>query len=387
MHSGAEPGLCHSPSSRRNADEPRKRLRAAVVGCSVGRRHAAALARLSEYFELLAVCDTDVLRARSVAQESGGVEWVENYEALLSRRDLDLVSICTPPFLHFAQIVQALEAGCHVVCEKPMVGTLSEMDLLTEMAAQTHRRVIVPVFQMRFGSGLQKLKHLVDRGVTGRSYLTTIETAWSRGRDYYEVSWRRSWKGALGGCLLNHAVHAHDMLSYINGPVARVQAFAKTLVNPVETEDCAVASLEMANDSLASLAVTLGSARELTRLRFCFENLVAESNAMPYACADDPWQFTGASAKIGRQIEAVLQDYIPGREGYDAQFIDAYRVIQGNSRGVSCLADARTSIELATALYYSALNRVAVSLPLSKDHPAYRGFSPPEKQPFGPIAS
>ncbi|MBP7142854.1 MAG: Gfo/Idh/MocA family oxidoreductase [Opitutaceae bacterium] len=347
------------------------RLRVAVVGCGIGLRHAASFARLNEHFELCAVCDTDPGRARAAAAAGGGVEVVESYETLLGRSDLDLLSLCTPPYLHYSQITRAVEAGFHVICEKPLVGSLEEMDILAAVGARV-RKLIIPVFQMRFGSGLQKLKRLVQSGIAGRSYLTSIEVAWRRGSDYYRVPWRATWKGALGGCVLSHAVHACDMLLYINGPVSRVHAFAKTLVNPVELEDCAVASLEMSDGSLAALSVTLGSARELTRLRFCFENLAAESNVSPYDCSSDPWQFTGTSPEVDRRIEETLRQCIPGFEGYDAQFIDAWGMIHGGP-GTSRFEDARNAIELASAIYHSASCSERVDLPLVRGHPAYRG--------------
>jgi predicted dehydrogenase len=230
---------------------------------------------------------------------------------------------------------------------------------------------------------VQKLKRLVDLGIAGRAYLATIETAWKRGDDYYAVPWRRTWKGSLGGCLLGHAVHAHDLLCYINGPVSRVQAFARTLVNPIETEDCAAASLEMADGSLASLSVTLGSARELTHLRFYFENLMAASNATPYDFASDPWEFAGASPEIDRRIREALKDFVPGPEGYVAQFLDAHDAMHGRRAGLTGLADARKAVELATAMYHSALHGTVVKLPLRSDHPAYNGFRAVIDRPFG----
>lgn len=189
------------------------KLRVAVVGCQIGARHAQAYHRLREHFELVAVCDTNLERAASVAIAAGKPEVTADFAALLRRGDLDLVSICTPPSLHFEQVKQALAAGCHVVCEKPLVGSLHEIDQLAEEERRTGRRII-PIFQYRFGAGLQKLRRLVELGVTGRNYLTTVETAWCRGPDYYAVPWRTSWAGSLGGCLLGQAVHAHDMLTY-----------------------------------------------------------------------------------------------------------------------------------------------------------------------------
>lgn len=363
-----------------------RRLRVGIVGCRIGHRHALAFARLSALYEVRAVCDIDAGRARYVADALGGVDCMQSYDELLGRGGLDLISICTPPYLHFEQISEALQAGCHVICEKPLVGSLRELDELDLLGANNHARII-PVFQMRFGGGLQKLKRLVELGVAGRSYLATIETAWYRTREYYEVPWRRTWRGSLGGCLLGHAVHAHDMLTYINGPVARVRAIAKTLVNPVETEDCATASLEMNDGSLASLSVTLGSVVELSRLRFCYENLVAESNSTPYDCSSDPWKFVGASPEIEKRISEALLDWKSGPEGYDAQFLDAYRVIREGEQGVAQLSDARASIELVSALYHSAQYDETVCLPMRPDHPAYGGFHSAENRGIGGACS
>lgn len=351
-------------------------LRVAVVGCQVGTRHARAFQRLGDRFQVVAACDTHLPRARALAEEIGGaIEIAPDYSELLARGGLDIVSICTPPGLHFRHILQGLDAGCHVVCEKPLVGSLRDLDAIGAAATGAGRRIL-PIFQMRFGAGVQKLKRLVDLGLAGRCYLSTIETAWIRGPEYYAVPWRRSWRGSLGGCLLGHAVHAHDILSHILGPVARVCAFAKTLVNPIETEDCVSASLEMADGSLATLSVTLGSAREISRLRFCFERLVAESNTHPYEYSGDPWTFTGNSPEIDHEVTAALEQFRPGPEGYDAQFIGLHEALRCGCPCVVTLEEARASIELASALYTSARQSRVVELPIGPHDPVYHGWEP-----------
>jgi predicted dehydrogenase len=154
-----------------------------VVGCQVGAWHARAYHRLEDCFDLVAVCDTQQERTAALADELGDVEAVTDYAKLLRRGGIDLISICTPPELHLAQMLQAQAAGCHVVCEKPLVGSRHDLDLLRAAEAMSGRRV-VPIFQLRFGAGLQKLLRLVELGVTGRRYLATVETAWRRGDDW-----------------------------------------------------------------------------------------------------------------------------------------------------------------------------------------------------------
>jgi len=348
------------------------KLRIAVVGLGVGRSHLHALRSLEDRFELVAVCDPSDTR-RGKACERYGVPGYVDLESLLEGETLDVVDLCTPPDLHFEQSRRVLRSGSHVICEKPLVPSLSELDVLTREENESGRR-LMPIFQYRFGHGIQRLRQLVRAGVTGRAYLTTVETAWYRGSNYYEAPWRGRWQTEGGGVLLSHAIHAHDLMTYVLGSVRSVFARATTRVNPIETEDCAAASLELSDGSLATLSATLGSHDEISRLRFCFENVTAESSLAPYEPSNEPWTFTPANESTQKLIDEALADFDPGPAGYEGQlrrFADALE--QGTELPVS-LVDARTSIELASALYHSAETGERVDLPLPAGHPRYTGW-------------
>ena len=126
------------------------------------------------------------------------------------------------------------------------------------------------------------------------------------------MPWRSRWATELGGPIVNLAIHAHDLVSYVLGPVASVSARLTTLVNPIETEDCAPIWLEMADGSLVTLSVTTGSAHEISRQRFCFANLSAESNTAPYRSSHDPWTFTGDTPEVDARIGDTLATSSPG---------------------------------------------------------------------------
>jgi predicted dehydrogenase len=210
--------------------------------------------------------------------------------------------------------------------------------------------------------------------VTGRALLTTAETAWRRRPEYYAVPWRGKWQTELGGALVTLAIHAHDAVSYLLGPARSVAAHTATLVNPIETEDTAAISLEMADGSLASFAVTTGSAVEISRHRFCFRHLIAESNLRPYSNTGDDWAFTGDTPEIDARIAACLASFEPLPEGKEGQFYRYARALETGSELPVTLADARASLELLTAIYHSARTRQAVELPLGRDHPLYGGW-------------
>lgn len=351
-----------------------QRLRVAVVGMGIGQLHVASFKAVRDRFEIAVICDADEARATSVVERLRGCSAETDFAAVCARDDIDVIDLCTPPFLHFEQAMQALESGKHVICEKPLVGSLAEVDQLAEAERRNGRRVM-PVFQYRFGHGLQKLRALVQAGVTGAAHVTTVDLAWRRRPEYYAVPWRGRRETELGGVVLSHAVHVLDMVTYILGQPRSVFARTAVRVNDVETEDCASISMEMGDGSLATISATLGSVEEITRHRFCFEGLVAESNTEPYANSSDPWTFTPDTPEGGELIERVLEAFEPQPEGYVAQFAGFHRALLEGGEPPVTLADARAALEVVTAVYASAAERRDVDLPLAPDDPWVGGWN------------
>jgi predicted dehydrogenase len=290
-----------------------KRFNVAVIGAGIAKRHLEAFTRLHNLFDVVALCSLDTARGQDLCKRFGIAQFTSEFAPLLARKDIDVIDICTPPSLHFEMTNQALARGFHVICEKPLFGSLAEIDAVTEMLEKTNCR-LMPIFQYRYGKGVQKLKHLIGVGLTGRPILTTIETHWWRGSDYYAVPWRGKWRTELGGGLLTHAIHAHDILTYVHGDIVQVYAATSTLVNSIETEDTAALSVHMANGSVAALSVTLGSRKQISRLRFCFKNLVAESTLEPSEMTRDPWAFVAGDPDQQRRIDEALTAQLKRRE-------------------------------------------------------------------------
>jgi predicted dehydrogenase len=353
-------------------------LRVGLVGCGIGRQHLDAYRSLPDLFEVVAVCDVDGAKAHEVAKEYRIGRALTDLTALCKLSDLDVIDLCTPPHLHAEQTLQVLAAGKHAICEKPLAGSLKDADRVIAGEKRLGRRVM-PIFQYRFGRGLQKLRLLIARGITGRAYLTTVETAWRRRPAYYAVPWRSRWATELGGPIVNLAIHAHDLVYYVLGRARRVSAHLTTRVNPIETEDCIAAWLEMADGSLTTLAVTTGSAHEISRHRFCFANLSAESNTAPYRSSSEPWNFTADTPEIEGRIQEVLATFEPQPEGFAGQFSRYHHALRAGTELPVTLADARAALELITAIYHSARTRRLVELPLDSAHPLYGGWQPAGK--------
>src|SRR5215472_10974258 len=350
----------------------------AVVGCGVGRNHIAqGYRQYPDKFRVEALCDVDAARLAAVAEEFSIPRRTRSFDEVLRMDNVDIVDICTPVALHFGQILAALAAGKEIVCEKPLAASLAEVDRVIAAEKEAVGRVM-PIFQYRFGNGVQKARRIIELGIAGKPYLATVETAWKRTKNYYETPWRGRRATERGGVLLMHAIHNHDLMMWLMGPVASVFACTATLVNPIEVEDCAVASLVMENGALASLAATLGSQREISRLRLCFEHLTFESAPTPYSPGDDPWEIIAASPETEARIAGALagQRAVPSR--YEGQFADYHTALTTGAALPVSLADARASLELATALYHSAAAGAMVTLPIAAGHPSYHGWTNPK---------
>jgi predicted dehydrogenase len=350
-------------------------LRVGVVGCGVGREHVRSFQKLPNLFDVRVICDVDKDKAKQVANQFSVPQYTDEIESLYHRNDLDIIDICTPPYQHYGQIITTLSSSKHVICEKPLVGSLHEVDKIMQ-ACSIHGKTVMPILQYRFGHGLQKLKYLLELGITGKLYSSTVEMAWYRGAEYYAIPWRGKWATELGGTLLNHAVHQIDMLCYIAGPVQNVFARTASLIHQIQVEDTASVSFEMADGSLATLSATLGSVSEISRLRFCFSNLTAESNSLPYANSDDPWNFTGNTEYINQRTKSTLDQFQPGLSSFDEQFTQYYTALQEKTELPVTLDDARNLLEIITAIYMSAQTRRPVDLPITKRYSQYNGWAP-----------
>lgn len=353
-----------------------KKLRVAVVGLGVGTSHLEAYARIPELFEVAAICDLDAAKVAAATVRFGVARHTSRLADLLADDELDVIDLCTPPNSHRALIEQSLAAGLHVICEKPLVGSLAEFDAV-ERAEEAASGMLFPVFQYRFGNGLQKLKFLQARGFAAKALVTTIETHWRRDEDYYAVAWRGKWATEKGGCCLTHASHAHDILSYVNGPVKRVYARLATRVNDIEVEDCAAIATELEDGSAATLSVTLGAAEESSRLCFVFSDMtVCSASPNPYRPGLEPWHFKGRTPKIDAAIRRALEEYAPSLESFEGQFTRIHASITAGAAKPVTLADARASLELITAIYHSADTGLPVTLPIARDNPAYDNWTP-----------
>lgn len=347
-----------------------------VVGGGIGRSHITeGYLPNKDKFKVLAVCDLDPGRRNGLADEFNIERRVANFDDLLKMDDLDIIDICTPPMVHRPMILAALAAGKHVTCEKPLVGSLAEVDEVMAAEKKAKGR-LMPVFQYRYGNGIQQVKAIIDAGIAGKPYVGTVETLWRRGADYYEVPWRGKWKTELGGTLMTHAIHPHDMFTYLMGDLKSLFGRVATRVNPIEVEDCVSASVELASGALASFTATLGSADEITRIRLAFENITIESDYAAYNPGASLWKLQPRNDKAKDAIAALLKDWkdLPSR--FEAQMALFHDALETGGPLPVTTADSRRALEIVTAFYHSSRTHQEVVFPIGPDHKLYRSWLP-----------
>ena len=348
-----------------------------IVGAGfIGPHHIDAVRRLG-YVDVLALADMNEGLARDKAAALSIPASYGSYDAMLADPRIEVVHNATPNFLHYPVNAAIIAKGKHVISEKPLVGSLQQVDEVIAAEKQAKGK-LMPVLQYRFGDGIQQVRHLIDAGIAGKPYVATAETLWLRGQDYYSVPWRGKWASELGGVLMTHAIHIHDILTYLMGPIERLFGRVATRVNTIEVEDCVSASCLLASGALASLTATLGSAEQISRIRLAFEHVTFESDHDPYQPGTKPWRILPASPAAEARIAAALADWqhVPPR--YTTQFALFHSALLGKGPLPVTTADARRALELVTAFYHSSETHTDVVLPIGPEHPKYQSWVPAE---------
>ncbi|NLZ70790.1 MAG: Gfo/Idh/MocA family oxidoreductase [Clostridiaceae bacterium] len=226
-----------------------------IVGCgSIARWHTNALKEIANT-RVAGVYDAFKPSADKLAAELGATSHA-TYENLLADPEIMVVNICTPSGLHAPQAIQALNAGKHVVIEKPMALSPAEADTVIEAAERNNRRVEV-ISQLRSTQAIRRLKKAVAEGEFGRVVSADIYMKFYRSREYYTSSnWRGTWAMDGGGALMNQGIHGVDLLLFVMGEVKSVYGIGRTLVHNIETEDTLSAVLEFKCGALGVVQAT-----------------------------------------------------------------------------------------------------------------------------------
>jgi predicted dehydrogenase len=228
--------------------------RFALVGAGViGTHHAKVIAALPDRIELVAVADVEIDRARELSPDRA-------YPSLtdaLAAEEIDVVVVCTPTGKHGALAIEALEAGKHVIVEKPAEITVERTDEIIA-AQQKAGKLVTVISQHRFDPSTETVLAAIARGELGRLTSGIASIDWWRGQSYYDSGdWRGTWELDGGGALMNQGVHTVDLLVAALGRPVEVFAYAGTLAHErIEVEDVATAVVKFESGALGLLHAT-----------------------------------------------------------------------------------------------------------------------------------
>jgi len=228
-----------------------------IVGCGrIAQRHAE---HISKNGELSAVCDIDLDKATRLALPYGAKVYQNIDDLLASEKDLDLISICSPNGLHAEHSIKSLDAGFHVLCEKPMAINVHDCGEMLKAAERNNRRLFA-IRQNRFNPPVAAVKEAIDKGILGKIYSVQLSCFWNRNFDYYH----NSWKGTLeldGGTLYTQFSHFVDLLYWMVGDVRKAYALMGNFAHEgvIEFEDTGVVALEFYNGALGTINYTVNS--------------------------------------------------------------------------------------------------------------------------------
>ena len=332
--------------------------------------HAKSL-RDAEGCRLVAVCDVAKARADACAAEYG-VKAYYSLADMLGDPAVDVVNVALPNHLHHAAVMQCAQAGKHVITEKPPAMTLRETDEMIEACRRAGVKFSCTV-QSRVRKAIQAMKRAIASGRFGKLLHADAYMKWHRTTEYYHSDGWRSSRRSGAGVTVQHAFHYIDLLQYLAGPAARVQARMTNLAHPsVQLEDTLLAFIDFANGAQgvveASTALWPGTD---VRIEINGENgtaMMAGERMVTWKFRDEEPEdeeiraYGSAAQETGAGGPAAF-----GYADHQVVIQDMVDAVREDREVVIPVESVRPTVEIVLAMYQSAARNCPVELPTEDD--------------------
>lgn len=228
-----------------------------IVGCGrIAQRHAK---HITDNGELVAVCDVEIEKAEKMAGEYNCKAYDSLEKLLASEPEINVMSICSPNGLHAKHSIACLNAGHHVLCEKPLAINAHDCGEMIKCAERNNKRLFV-IKQNRFNPPVEAVKKAIDEGRLGIIQSVQLSCFWNRNEDYYA----NSWKGTLdldGGTLYTQFSHFIDLLYWIVGDIKSAKGFSRNCNHKgiIDFEDAGVVALEFQSGAIGTINYTVNA--------------------------------------------------------------------------------------------------------------------------------
>lgn len=336
-----------------------------IIGAGmIGHFHAKAITDMAGG-ELHSVFDLRQEAAEKIASEYGAKAYSDMAE-FLADSDLEIVTVGTPSGAHLDPSLAALNAGKHVIVEKPLEITLERIDQLMA-AAKANGKTIAAVLNRRFHPGMDAFKKAADENRFGILASASAYIKWYRDQAYYDsAAWRGTWALDGGGSLMNQSIHTVDALLYVAGPVKSVQANTVCLAHErIEVEDHCVAIVEFENGArgvIEASTATWSKDGHPARVQLAG----TEGSVFLADEAFEIWDFKVEKPEDAEIKASLMKGQEAGLGANDPTAINTYQHQRNFEEVVNAIAEgrepttsgteARKSVELISAVYESAKN-------------------------------
>ena len=345
-----------------------KPLNFAVVGCGlISQFHGKAI-QAATGAQLLAATDPVPERLQKFCADFG-CEAAPSFEALLEDPRVDVVNVLTPNAMHAQFAVPALQAGKHVVIEKPPDMTLEKVDAMIAARDQAQRKVAISL-QVRFRKPIQAIYNAIHSGRFGKLYYAGAHMKWFRDTDYYLSADWRSKRDQGAGVTIQHAFHYIDLLHHLMGEAQAVEARMFNVAHPeVQLEDTLQAFIDWDNGAkgIVEASTALWPGTDI-RIEINGESGTAIMQGERLTA----WKFRDEQPGDAEmlQIGNAAQTTAAGGAA-DFAFTEHMYMIEDMVQAINedrdpwvTLEKARGTLEIALAMYKSADEGEPVTLPL-----------------------
>ena len=338
-------------------------MRFGIIGTGViGSFHARAIQAMNGS-ELVGVANRSKDRAVRFAQKYN-IHAYDSIDMMLSDPNIEIVTIGTASGAHFEPAMAAIEAGKHVIVEKPLEITTQRIDILIE-AAKKKGLVLAAILNRRFHPAMTAFKQAVDAGRFGQLTSASAYVKWYRDQAYYDSApWRGTWSLDGGGALMNQSIHAIDALIHLAGPVQSVQANTACLAHDnIEVEDTAVALLEFKS---GARGVIEGSTCNWSKQGHPARIQLSGTEGSVFLADEmfEVWDFMKEANEDNRIRSELMQGSQAGLGANDPNainyqqhqrnFEEVVAAIQSGREPMTNASEARASVALIEAIYQSA---------------------------------
>ena len=290
-----------------------------------------------------------------------------DYKELLAKEKPELVAICTESGKHAKIALDCIDAGCHVIIEKPIALSLADADEIIDRARQCGVKVCTS-HQNRFNKSIQKIREAVEQGRFGKMFYGTAHIRWCRDKNYYaQANWRGTWEQD-GGALMNQCIHNIDLLRWMMGDeVVEVVGMTDQLNHPyLECEDFGVALVKFKNGCYGIIEGTTDVyPQNLEETLYLFGEKGTIKAGGTSVNKIEVWKFADRKDEEAKVIEEFHENppnvYGYGHTPLYADMIDA---IENNREPYVTAEAGKRALEMVLAIYKSAAEGESVMFPL-----------------------